>query len=389
MLKRVFFLFSFWKILAFASMFLGLYLLPFENSFVTDIEYRRDFPYYIWVWGNFDGYHYMSIAKYGYTYFQHPFFPLYPLLISLFKYLGFHRILGGQTISNLSLVFGLIISYKLFTIDKKRGVFLLFGLILILFPTSFYYGAVYNDSLFFLLATTSLYFARKKSFVLASITGALATLARLNGLALVFPIIFEYLSQGALNPIDTWKINELKKEIIKKVKKTAIIGQKIYFVISIPLVFLGYLIFTEINYETWTKVFSAMSAWEQDKVVFPLQVFWRYIKIIGLFQFSNTVYQVALLELFSVLLYIGMMIYSFKRIRLSYWLFFAFSILIPSLTGTFQGMPRYGLHLYPFFLALTLFLENRSNSTRAIYFVISLLLFFYCLIHFTRGYFIA
>lgn len=381
MLKRVLFLFSFWKILSFITIFLALYLLPFKDSFVTDIEFRKDFPYYIWIWGNFDGYHYMSIAKYGYTIFQHPFFPLYPILISLFKLIGLHRIIGGQIISNLSLVFGLMVSYKLLSIDKKRSSFLLFGAVLILFPTSFYYGAVYNDALFFLLATTCLYFARKRNFILASIVGAFATLARLNGLVLVFPIIFEYLISQGQNSLQTWSIKELKKNMISK--------KEIYFVGLIPLVFLAYLWFTDINYGSWHKVFSAMSLWDQEKVTFPLQVFWRYIKIVGLLQFNNFIYQVALLELSSVLLYIGMMIYSFKRIRLSYWLFFAFSILIPSLTGTFQGMPRYGLHLYPFFLALTLFLENRSTQVRLVYFIISLLLFLYSLIHFTRGYFIA
>ncbi len=391
MLKKSLLLFFSWKALVLFFAYLATLLLPFKEfpkSFIADPVFGRSLPYFVWIWSNFDGFHYISLAKYGYTVFEHAFFPLFPLLIKSLNIFGVHPVIAGQIISNIFFLGALFVSFKLLSIDKKRSSFLLFGVVLILLPTSFYFGAVYNDSLFFFLATTSLYFARKRSFLLASIAGALATLSRLNGLVLVFPILFEFLSAKDKNPIDTWNLTKLKKEIDREIRKL-IPSEKVYFVILIQLAFLGYLLFTQINYESWTKVFSAMSVWNQDRITFPLQVFWRYIKIIGSFEFSNYVYQVALIELFFVFLYIATLIYSYKKIRFSYWLFFAVSILIPSLTGTFQGMPRYGLHLYPFFLSLVLFLEHRSISTKLIYFAISVFLLYYCLSLFTRGYFIA
>ncbi|KKQ34254.1 MAG: hypothetical protein US51_C0046G0007 [Microgenomates group bacterium GW2011_GWA2_37_6] len=359
MLKKSLLLFFSWKALVLFFAYLATLLLPFKefpNSFIADPVFGRSLPYFV--------------------------------LIRSLNIFGVHPVIAGQIISNIFFLGALFVSLKLLSIDKKRSSFLLFGAVLILFPTSFFYGAVYNDSLFFFLATTSLYFARKRSFLLASVAGALATLSRLNGLVLVFPILFEFLSAKDKNPLDTWNLTKLKEEIGREIRKL-IPGEKVYFVILIPLAFLGYLLFTQINYESWTKVFSAMSVWNQDKVIFPLQVFWRYIKIIGSFEFSNYVYQVALIELLFVVLYIGVLIYSYKKIRFSYWLFFAVSILIPSLTGTFQGMPRYGLHLYPFFLSLVLFLEQRSIPSKLIYFAISVFLLYYCLSLFTRGYFIA
>lgn len=185
MLKKSLLLFFSWKALVLFFAYLATLFLPFKEfpkSFIADPVFGRSLPYYLWVWGNFDGFHYISIAKYGYTVFQHPFFPLFPLLIDIVKLLGVHPVIAGQIISNISFFGALFVCYKLLSIDKKRSSFLLFGLILILFPTSFYYGAVYNDSLFFLLATTSLYFARKRSWIMASVLGGLATLARLNGL---------------------------------------------------------------------------------------------------------------------------------------------------------------------------------------------------------------
>ncbi len=391
MLKKILILFSAWKILVIFFALIATFVLPFKEfptSFTADPIYGRQLPYLVWIWGNFDGFHYISLAKYGYTVFQHAFFPLFPALINFLITFKIHPVIAGQIISNLSFIGALLISFKLFSLDKKGGPFWLFGLVYILFPTSFYFGAVYNDSLFLFLATTSLYFARKKSWAAAGAIGALATLTRLNGLALIFPIIFEYLNQTQ-SPPSTWKLSDLKKELVERVKLSVMLKEKIYFIALIPLSFLSYLIFTQINYESWAKIFSSMSVWNQDKIVFPLQVFWRYIKIISSFDFSNYVYQVAILEFASVILYVLMLVYSFKKIRLSYWLFFAASILIPSLTGTFQGMPRYGLHLYPFFLSLVLFLEQRSIPSRLIYFAISLLLLYYCLSLFTRGYFIA
>ncbi len=389
--RKILLLFSAWKILVISFALIATFVLPFKEfpiSFTADPIYGRHLPYLVWIWGNFDGFHYISLAKYGYTVFQHAFFPLFPALINFLTTFKIHPVIAGQIISNLSFIGALLISFKLFSLDKKGGSFWLFGLAIILFPTSFYFGAVYNDSLFLFLATTSLYFARKKSWAAAGALGALATLTRLNGLALIFPIIFEYLNQTQ-NPISTWKLSDLRKELAKKIKPSVMLKEKIYFIALIPFSFLSYLIFTQINYERWTKIFSAMSVWNQDKIVFPLQVFWRYIKIISSFDFANYVYQIALIELFFVLLYIATLIYSYKKIRFSYWLLFAVSILIPSLTGTFQGMPRYGLHLYPLFLSLFLLLENRPTIVKLIYFVISILLLFYSLAHFTRGYFIA
>lgn len=390
MIKRILALFLTWKGLAFAGAFLAIYMLPLQISFVTDAEYKRTFPYFIWIWGNFDGFHYMNISKHGYTFYQHPFFPLYPaLMYILFHSFHIYRLFGGQIISNLCFFISLFVLYKLVQLDKK-SFFPLLGIIIILFPTSFYYGAIYNDSLFFLLATLSIYFARKRKFGWAGIVGALATLARLNGLALCFIILFEYLTSKNEKLEKTWDMSHLFKQVKRKLLSPKyFLKEKIYAILAIPAAFVSYLVYTQIFFNDWTLVFTGMKVWNQDHVTFPLQVVWRYLKIMSLFQFTNTVYIVAMLELFFVFFYVAMMIYGYKKIRFSYWLFFVISIIIPSLTGTFQGMPRYGLHIYPFFLTVALLLEHKSLVIKILYFVIAIILLLYCLTLFTRGYFVA
>jgi hypothetical protein len=132
-----------------------------------------------------------------------------------------------------------------------------------------------------------------------------------------------------------------------------------------------------------------MKPWGQDKLVLPPQTMWRYIKILYLNSKLSLDYWVAFFEIGFFIFYIIVLIYSIKRIRLSYWLLFAISIAIPALTGTFQGMPRYGLHLYPLFLSIGIFLHNKNIYTQVGYFAVSLVLLFIFVALFTRGYFIA
>ncbi len=155
------------------------------------------------------------------------------------------------------------------------------------------------------------------------------------------------------------------------------------------LFFVGYLLYIQIHFKDWNLLFTTMKIWGQDKLIFPLQVVWRYIKIIFLYPTFQLNYWVSVLELMIVLFYIVVIIYGYKKIRLSYWFFSVISLLIPAFSGTFQGMPRYGLHLYPLFLTIALFLNNKSLKVKVAYCLISILLLLFCLTLFSRGYFVA
>lgn len=375
MFKKIIGSYVLWRIALFFFAVAATYFIPFRKAF-TAINYGWEPPYYLYIWGNFDGYHYMKIAEGGYLPHLYPFFPLFPFLIRLLieiLHMPFY-LRGGQLISNASFIASLFVVGKLLLLDKKKALVPLVFLIVFLFPTSFFYTAVYNDSLFFLLATTTIYFARKKSWVVSSLFGALTTLTRLNGLALIFLIGFEYLST-----VKSFKTINLEK----------ILKDKIYTIFLIPLTFIGFLAYVHRISGNFMNLFSSMAQWNQDKLTFPLQVFWRYLKILFLVSPGTLVYWVAVLELGFVLFYIFLLIFSYKKIRSSYWIFFALSILIPSLTGTFAGMPRYGLHLYPFFLSIALFLQKKSLYVKVLYFTISLIMLFLLVSLFTRGYFVA
>ncbi len=380
MLKKILVAFILWKLLIYFFAVIALYVVPLGSIlFFPHERFRLNFPYLIWVWGNFDGQHYMEIAERGYQTFEQAFFPLLPILMSLLnKLLGIPYIIGGQAISNAALILSLIVLLKLLRLENIKISKSLFILVILSFPTSFFYQSVYNDSLFLFLAALTIYYARKEKWFFASLSGSAATLARLNGLALFLYILVEYVLSGHWSP--KFKLKVFLREIVKA---------KIIAAVLIPITFLGYLAYVHLRFGNWQLLFSNLSVWKQEKIIFPLQVFFRYAKILILHDTFSVTYWVAFIELLFVLFYSCLLFWSYKKIRFSYWIFFLISLVIPSLTGSFAGMPRYGLHLYPLFLSLALFLERQTILLKIIYFSIVLILFFISVSLFTQGYFIS
>ena len=367
MLKKILIILGVWKVYVFVLTYLATYVLPLKLTFTPfSQEFGHGMPYFVGITGNFDGYFYMKIAQNGYIPSRLPFFPLYPLFIRLTHDLThLPYIFSALIISYLAFGLSIFIIYKLFLLDEKhKEGFLLFLMTMLLFPTAYSYTNVYNDSLFLLFATSTLYFGRRKHWTFASITGLFATLTRLNGLALFFYLGIEYLTSTLTKPEQTFKIKKLYDAALAAQKPEKIFQSRIFISIIIPLAYIGYLRYIQLRFGNWRLIYKAMDVWRQNIPTFPLQVVWRYIKIFIYYRPFDMLYLVAVLEFMFVVLYIGTIIYAFKKIRLSYWIFLAASVLIPATTGTFAGMPRYGLHLYPLFLTFAIFLRTQTRPSR-------------------------
>lgn len=388
MIKRIIVFLVVWKALIIFFTLIATLTLPINFLFTP--HDRSYYPYIVYVWGNFDGEHYFNIAKSGYFPYQQAFFPFYPLIIRFFASLiGHDYLISGLAVSHVSFISSLFIVWKLLILDNHKKLFYFLLFVLLLYPTSPFYGALYNDSLFFFLATLCIYFGRKRKWILAGSIGALATLTRLNGLALFFYLLFEYLYKNELAPKSKEQFVNLFKKTISSTMLKYFFTKHVYSIMLIPCAFLGYLLYVQYTQGDWNMVFSSMKIWNQDKIIFPLQVVWRYLKIIFTDRSFSTTYWVAIIEFLFVIWYLVVIICSYTRIRFSYWIFMTLSFLIPSLTGTFAGMPRYGLHIYPFFLSAVIFLSGRHFSIKTLYFFISVLLMFIVIMFFTRGYFIS
>ncbi len=325
--------------------------------------YDGRLPRWIWMWANLDGNHYLSIARDGYYELEYGFFPLYPLLIrAVNSFTGLQFVISALVISYVSFAGLMTMGWKLLRLDysedRSKSVFYW----LLAFPTAFFLISVYNDSLYLFLALSSWYLVRKKKTWAGAAVGYFAALTRITGLAL---------------------LPALAVEITASRRK----AKELFPLILIPLGTLSYFLYLEVFKGGWRLFLDSMAVWEQQRFVFPLQTLWRYLKIIFGFQVLDRAYLVAGMELLAVILAILLLVAGWRRLRFSYLVYVAAVLLLPSSSGTLQGMPRYFLHAFPLMIILSLLFKRRSLiiPLRIIFLATQLLLFAY----FSQGHFVS
>ncbi|KKR09820.1 MAG: hypothetical protein A3D24_01830 [Candidatus Blackburnbacteria bacterium RIFCSPHIGHO2_02_FULL_39_13] len=356
---------------ALATLVLGL-----KESYLGK-QFDHTSPYFSWIWANFDGRHYLNIAVLGYRNFDFAFFPLYPSIISLLGYVfPIPHLYLGIGVSFASYFVAMIMIYKIVKIDYKNSIAKSTLLFLSFFPLAFFYNSVYPDSIFLLLTTLSFYCARKKRWVLAGIVGGLSVFTRISGLSLLPALAVEWYIQN--NGSQT----NFKKIVLK-------FSNSLLITLSLTLLGLvAYMVYLRINFGDWFLFQKSMSAWNQQGIIFPPQVVYRYLKIFFLVDKSLLVYWVAVLEFTSFVFYILLSMYVLRKVRFSYGVFSIILLLMVTFTGTFAGTPRYMLHLFPGFIAMALIFEKRTllrRITIIVFFVLGAILTGL----FTRGYFVT
>jgi hypothetical protein len=138
-------------------------------------------------WERWDALWFLQIATDGYspTDFSAAFFPLYPLLIRWTSPLvGGHPFAAALLISNLAYLGAMFVFYELTRFEFDESMARLSVVCMAVFPTSYFFVAPYSESLFLLLAVSSLYAARVGRWEIAGSCAALASATRSIGLAL-------------------------------------------------------------------------------------------------------------------------------------------------------------------------------------------------------------
>jgi len=152
-------------------------------------------------WQHWDGLWYLRIARSGYAADgSAAFFPLYPGLIRAVAPLtGGDALAAALLISWLSLAGALVVLDRLLSAEFGRSVATTALLLLVSFPTAFYFHAAYTESLFLLLAAGSFLAARRRRWLLAGFLGLLAGLTRSAGLLFAPVLAIEAWSQTHAN----------------------------------------------------------------------------------------------------------------------------------------------------------------------------------------------
>ncbi len=155
---------------------------------------------------------YLGLAEHGYEspperigqQTNHAFFPLYPALTrALSRATGLETSRAGTLISVVSLLGALLLfaSYveRRFGRERARPAILL----LLLFPTAFFFAAVYSEALLVFLSLASIVAMERRRPVVSALAGFLAGLTRVSGLVLV-PYLFLVALRARRERGDSW-----------------------------------------------------------------------------------------------------------------------------------------------------------------------------------------
>jgi hypothetical protein len=137
---------------------------------------------------------YLAIAAGGYgDGAREAFFPLYPLVVWIAGALLGSPLVGGALASTALLGVALVLLHRLVALDHDRAVARNAVLVTALFPMSFFFSAVYSESLFLALSVGAVLAARRERWALAGALGGLAATTRSAGVVVLVPLAILYL----------------------------------------------------------------------------------------------------------------------------------------------------------------------------------------------------
>ncbi|MGE5041790.1 MAG: hypothetical protein ACM3IJ_02715 [Candidatus Levyibacteriota bacterium] len=326
---------------------------------------------------NFDGVYYVAISQFWYRGLDQAFFPLYPAVIYLATWLtGLHPATAGLIVSVVSLFFLLKFFSLLQVADGfKKSVF--WSIILYLsFPSAFFFGAVYTESLFICLTLLSFYLARKNKHFLSSLVASFATATRIVGIFLLPALALEFYEQ----------LRVKKKKISKK-----LLIRHFSPLLLVPLglvSYMGYLWYQYHDPLLFVHIQPAFGAGRSGGAIILLpQVLFRYAKILLSARTTDLTFYVAILELSTPVIVSLLLYLAYKSgVRKSYILFSACALLFPTLSGTLSSLPRYALVCFPIFIFLA---QIKNQYVKALLILSGLILEGILALYFLNGYFIS
>jgi Dolichyl-phosphate-mannose-protein mannosyltransferase len=144
-------------------------------------------------WAAWDGMWFTAIARVGYRAPEAPaFFPLYPALVRVSAVLVRSYAAAGVIVSLVCAAAAMVVLYRMVAAHYDAGVAAWTVAFLSLCPVSFFFQAVYAESLFLLLVLGSLALAEHGRWTLACAVAGLAALTRNTGVLLCVPLFLVY-----------------------------------------------------------------------------------------------------------------------------------------------------------------------------------------------------
>jgi Gpi18-like mannosyltransferase len=355
------------------------HIIPYLGFFSYGPEMLKyAMPNFIRVLTNFDGIFYIRIALNGYSQTEQAYFPVYPLAIRAVTGIVRNPIIAGVLISHVTF-FGMLWFFNeyLKTIYKKTSTKRYWIMAMLLtYPTSYYFGVMYTESIFLFFLVGTLYFQKKEMHALAFLFGYVTGLTRVVGVFLFIPLLFAY-----------YHAHRTKVRVKMALLSTTgpVFGLVTYMM---------YLWKTTGDPLYFFHAQESFGAQRSTHLILPPHVIYRYIKIFTTAQF-NFQYIVAVLELSFYIFALCILSYQlykllnqktkdFSMIGLN--IFSFVNIIVPSLTGTLTAMPRYTMVALSIYFALG---EIKNTQVKVFLITIFSLLHIVMFAYFVQGYYVT
>jgi hypothetical protein len=341
-----------------------------------DPALTRDLGWVTDVWARWDSVWFLRIAEHGYGAAQDvatAFYPLYPLtLAGVGRAFGGHYVVAGIVVSLAAALAAFALLYRLTETrigadGARRAV-----LYLAVFPMALFLGAVYSESMFLALAIGAFLLGERRRWLGAGVATGLAMLTRIAGVALLPALV-----------VMAWRRPDRGKALLQ--------------LCVAPLIFAAYPLYLGLAHGDafaftrsqgfWNRHLShagpfggiwdgTRAAWagvEQLVSGSHTRVYWTPV------QDTDPMRAAALnLETFAFfVLLVALTVVAWRRFGAPYGLYCAVSLAIPlsapSERWPLLSMPRFGLVLFPCFMALAV-IGGRPRVHTAILVVSSIML---------------
>jgi 4-amino-4-deoxy-L-arabinose transferase-like glycosyltransferase len=326
----------------------------------------NDTGYVVDVWARWDSVWFLRLAHDGYGGTEQAaaaFYPLYPILVGLLGRLLFgHYVLAGVLISLAAALGCFLLLYQLAerrlgAAGARRAV-----LYLALFPFALFLQAVYSESLFLLLVMASFLLAERGNFLGAGLTAGLAWLTKPLGVALLPPLA-----------LIAWRSTNRGGALLRLAAAPALFAVYplwLWWRFGDPLEFVH-------AEEDWGREVSRLGPlgglWE------GLRAGWAGVRQLASGSHTERFWspvqdtdpmRVAVINLENLaflVLFAALTVVVWRRFGAPYGLFLTLSLAIPlsvpSERWPLVSMPRFGLALFPIFLALAAIGERPRVNT--------------------------
>jgi hypothetical protein len=315
-----------------------------------------------------DSGHYRKIALTGYEFsglFPNiAFFPLYPLLIRLFLPLtGNDVTIAALMVSNLAFVAAALLFYDLLVRDFDRTLAFRALMLVLVFPTSFFFVSGYSESLALALLVTAVWAMRRHRWWLAGMAGGLLALTRLPGV-LIAPVLAVVYFQHV-----RWQWRALIRPS--------------FLAVLLPPAGLGlFMLFQWWRFDTPIAFMIAQQKWENR-----LQPPWSMPYEILTTMPGAADWPIKILQAAIWIGFVGLTLIALLRLPLAYGLTLVLFLIPPYLSSWNESLPRYVLMGFPAFISMAMLAERLWIRSLLISAMLSLLVIGVLL--FTNGFWIA